>query len=153
MAPDRLRKHWRFALLASAPFTLMTAVPAFAQGASTANLGGIVPVAVVLGAGGFALVAVTLLRKLLRDGRMAQRQARGQIADLRALVDDYENLIGGSRELTIIWPESQVSKLSTLCAWRPGGRTEAAWPRRRGAMPGCSGQMMVSSRLPPIRFS
>lgn len=105
MAPDRLRKHWRFALLASAPFTLMTAVPAFAQGASTANLGGIVPVAVVLGAGGFALVAVTLLRKLLRDGRMAQLQAKGQIADLRALVDDYENLIGGSRELTIIWPE------------------------------------------------
>ncbi|MGV3573992.1 MAG: ATP-binding protein [Devosia sp.] len=83
----------------------MTAVPAFAQGASTANLGGIVPVAVVLGAGGFALFAVSALRKLSRDGRKAQRQAQEQIADLRALVDDYENLIGGSRELTIIWPE------------------------------------------------
>ncbi|CAN7588270.1 PAS-domain containing protein [Devosia sp. LjRoot3] len=81
------------------------AVPAFAQGASTANLGGIVPVAVVIGAGGFALVAVTVLRTILRDGRLAQRQAKGQIADLRALVDDYENLIGGSRELTVIWPE------------------------------------------------
>lgn len=105
MAPDPLRKHWRFAVAACAPLTLMMAVPAFAQGASTANLGGIVPVAVVIGAGGFALVAVTVLRTILRDGRLAQRQAKGQIADLRALVDDYENLIGGSRELTVIWPE------------------------------------------------
>lgn len=105
MAPDQLRKHWGFAGIASAPITLMMAVPAFAQGASTANLGGIVPVAVVVGAGGFALVAVTLLRTLTRDGRLAQRKANEQIADLRALVDDYENLIGGSRELTVIWPE------------------------------------------------
>lgn len=105
MAPDRLRKRWGFAGIASAPLTLMMAVPAFAQSASVANLGGIVPVALVVGAGGFALVAVTLLRTLLRDGRLAQRKARSQIADLRALVDDYENLIGGSRELTVIWPE------------------------------------------------
>jgi signal transduction histidine kinase len=103
----------------------MMAVPAFAQGASTANLGGIVPVAVVLGAGGFALVAVTLLRKLLRDGRLAQRQARGQIADLRALVDDYENLIGGSRELTVIWPEQPGTPprlLGQAAAVLPPGR-------------------------------
>ncbi|KQT44308.1 hypothetical protein ASG47_17295 [Devosia sp. Leaf420] len=68
-------------------------------------MGGIVPVAVAIGAGGFALVAVTLLRTLLRDGKLAQGKARAQIADLRALVDDYENLIGGSRELTVVWPE------------------------------------------------
>jgi hypothetical protein len=125
MAPDRLRKHWGFAITASAPLTLMMAVPAFAQGASTANLGGIVPVAVVLGAGGFALVAVTVLRKLLRDGRLAQRQARGQIADLRALVDDYENLIGGSRELTVIWPEQPGTPprlLGQAAAVLPPGR-------------------------------
>lgn len=105
MAPDRFRKHWGFAGFAAAPLTLMMAVPAFAQSASVANMGGIVPVAVAIGAGGFALVAVTLLRTLLRDGKLAQRKARAQIADLRALVDDYENLIGGSRELTVVWPE------------------------------------------------
>ncbi|KRA96809.1 hypothetical protein ASD83_17215 [Devosia sp. Root685] len=103
----------------------MMAVPAFAQGASTASLGGIVPVAVVIGAGGFALFAVTVLRTLLRDGRLAQRQARGQIADLRALVDDYENLIGGSRELTVIWPEQPGTPprlLGQAAAVLPPGR-------------------------------
>lgn len=125
MAPDQLRKHWRFAVAACAPLTLMMAVPAFAQGASTANLGGIVPLAVVIGAGGFALVAVTVLRKILRDGRLAQRQAKEQIADLRALVDDYENLIGGSRELTVIWPEQPGTPprlLGQAAAVLPPGR-------------------------------
>lgn len=107
MAPDQFRKHWGFATLASAPLSLLMAVPAFAQNASMANLGGIVPIAVAFGAGGFALVAVTVLRRHLREGRLAQRKAHAQIADLRALVDDYENLIGGSRELTVIWPEQQ----------------------------------------------
>lgn len=125
MAPDRLRKRWGFAVVASAPLTVMTAVPAFAQGASTASLGGIVPVAVVIGAGGFALVAVTVLRRLVRDGQLAQRQARAQIADLRALVDDYENLIGGSRELTVIWPEQPGTAprmLGQAAAVLPPGR-------------------------------
>lgn len=125
MAPDRLRKRWGFAGIASAPLTLMMAVPAFAQSASVAHLGGIVPVALVVGAGGFALVAVTLLRTLLRDGRLAQRKARAQIAELRALVDDYENLIGGSRELTVIWPEQPglpARLLGQAAAVLPPGR-------------------------------
>jgi len=105
MAPDRLRKHWGIAGIAAAPLTLMMAVPAFAQTSSMASFGGIVPLAVALGAGGFALVAVTLLRRLLREGRENQRKANEQVASLRALVDDYENLIGGSRELTVVWPE------------------------------------------------
>lgn len=125
MAPDLFRKRWGFAGIASAPLTLMMAVPAFAQGASTANLGGIVPVAVVIGAGGFALVAVTVLRTLLRDGRLAQRKAKAQIADLRALVDDYENLIGGTRELTVVWPEQPGTPprlLGQAAAVLPPGR-------------------------------
>lgn len=105
MAPEHFRKHWGFVGLVAAPLTLMMAVPAFAQSASMPNMGGLVPVAVAIGAGGFALVAVTLLRTRLRDGRLAERKAQEQIADLRAQVDDYENLIGGSRELTVIWPE------------------------------------------------
>jgi PAS domain-containing protein len=105
MAPDRLRKHWGFVGITAAPLTLMMAVPAFAQTSPMANLGGIVPLAVAVGAGGFAVVAVTLLRKLLRDGRANQRKSSEQVASLRALVDDYENLIGSGRELTVVWPE------------------------------------------------
>ncbi|WP_161796911.1 sensor histidine kinase [Devosia soli] len=111
--------------MAAAPLTLMMAVPAFAQTSSMASLGGIVPLAVAVGAGGFALVAVTLLRRLLREGREAQRKANEQVAGLRALVDDYENLIGGSRELTIVWPEQPNMPprfLGQAAAVLPAGR-------------------------------
>ncbi|MCP8886289.1 sensor histidine kinase [Devosia ureilytica] len=74
-----------------------------AQGFVPANLGGIAPFAVAIGAGGFALLSMALVRTLLTDSRAARRRAAEQIADLRALVDEYENLIGGSRELTVLW--------------------------------------------------
>lgn len=125
MAPDWLRKRWGFAAFASAPMTLLMAVPALAQGSATANMGGILPVAIAVGGGGFALVAVTLLGRLLRDGRQAQAKANEQVASLRALVDDYENLIGGSRELTIIWPEQAGTPprlLGQAAAVLPAGR-------------------------------
>lgn len=105
MAPDLLRKRWGVAILASAPLTLSTAVPAWAQGLSTLHLGGIAPMAVAIGAGGFAIVAVTVVRTMLKDGRAVRRRANEQIAGLRALVDDYENLIAGNRELTILWSQ------------------------------------------------
>lgn len=103
MTPDHFRKQLGFAGLAAAPLTLMTAVPALAQGLVPANLGGIAPFVVALGAGGFALLSMGLVRTLLKDSRAARRRAAEQIADLRALVDEYENLIAGTRELTVFW--------------------------------------------------
>ena len=103
MAPDTVRRHRGFAALVAAPLTLMTAVPALAQGFVPANLGGIAPLAVAIGAGGFALIAMAVLRTLLADGRAARQRAAEQIADLRAMVDEYENLLSGSRELTVLW--------------------------------------------------
>lgn len=103
MAPDRLRKQMGFAALVSAPLTLMTAVPALAQGFVPASLGGIAPLAIALGAGGFALLSMAVLRTILTDNRTMRRRAAEQIADLRALVDEYENLISGGSELTILW--------------------------------------------------
>jgi signal transduction histidine kinase len=103
MTPDHFRKQLGFAGLCAAPLTLVTAVPALAQGFVPANLGGIAPLAVAIGAGGFALLAMALVRTLLTDGRAARRRAAEQIADLRAMVDEYENLIAGSRELTVFW--------------------------------------------------
>lgn len=103
MAPDRLRKHRGFAILASTPLTLSTAAPAWAQGISTASLGGIAPIAVAVGAGCFAILAVTVVRTMLKENRAARRRDKERIAGLRALVDDYENLIAGNREITIVW--------------------------------------------------
>lgn len=70
-----------------------------------ANLGGIAPIAVAVGAGCFAVLAMTLVRTMVKQGRSDRRRANEQIAGLRALVDDYENLIAGNREITIVWSQ------------------------------------------------
>jgi signal transduction histidine kinase len=82
---------------------LVTASPALAQGLAPAHVGGIAPFAIAIGAGGFAVLAMALMRRLRNDNLDARRRAAEQIADLRALVDEYENLVAGSRELTVLW--------------------------------------------------
>ena len=123
MAPARLRKRWGFAGLASACLTLITAAPALAQGFAPASLGNIAPLAVAIGAGGFALISMTIIRRLLADNRAARRRAAEQIADLRALVDEYENLVSGSSELTILWSGQDGPRiLGQASAVLPPGR-------------------------------
>jgi signal transduction histidine kinase len=104
MAPDRLRKHWGFAALAAAPLTLLTAAPALAQASSsTLSLMAAAPLAIAAGAGGFALLAMAVVRTMLNDSKAARAKAAEQIAGLRALVDEYEALLSGTREVTILW--------------------------------------------------
>jgi signal transduction histidine kinase len=106
MAPDRFRKHWGFATTAAAPLTLLTAVPALAQGTQTASFAGAAPLAIAVGAGGFALLAMAVVRTMLADGKAARLKAAEQIAGLRALVDEYEALLSGTREVTVLWTEN-----------------------------------------------
>lgn len=106
MAPDGFRKHWGFAALAAAPLTLTTSVPALAQAATSATLIGAAPLAIAVGAGGFALIAVVAVRTVLKEGKAARVRAAEQIAGLRALVDEYEALLSGSRELTVLWTQN-----------------------------------------------
>lgn len=123
MTPDHFRKQLGFAGLCAAPLTLVTAVPALAQGLVPASLGGIAPFAVAIGAGGFALLSMVLVRTLLTDSRAARRRAAEQIADLRALVDEYENLIAGTRELTVLWQGHEPPRvLGQTGAVLPSGR-------------------------------
>lgn len=106
MAPDHFRKHWGFAGLCAAPLTLMTAVPALAQGINAASFVGAAPLAIAVGAGAFALLAMAVVRTVLVDGKAARQRAAGQIAGLRALVDEYEALLSGTREVTVLWTEN-----------------------------------------------
>lgn len=123
MAPDRFRKQLGFASLCAAPLTLVTAVPALAQGLVPANLGGIAPLAIAIGAGGFALLSMVVIRTMLKDGRAARHRAAEQIAGLRALVDEYENLISGSNELTLLWSGQERARvLGQAGAVLPRGR-------------------------------
>lgn len=103
MRPDGFRRRLGFALCGAATLTLLAAAPALAQGLSSSSLMGAVPLAIAVGAGAFALLAAAILRNFMRDGRTAQRRALGQIASLRALVDDYEALLSSTGEITVVW--------------------------------------------------
>ena len=103
MRPDGFRRRLGFALCGAAPLTLLTAAPAISQGLTSSTLVGAVPLAIALGAGAFALLALTVVRRMIHDGRRAERRAAGQVASLRALVDDYEALLSGGKEITVVW--------------------------------------------------
>lgn len=102
MLPERFRTRWGFALLGAGPLTLLTAAPALGQGLGPATVGAL-PIAVMLGGGAFAFIAVVLVRRARREGREAQRSAASQVAGLRALLDDYEALLSGAGEITVVW--------------------------------------------------
>ncbi|MEO8883849.1 MAG: PAS-domain containing protein, partial [Devosia sp.] len=77
-------------------------MPAAAQSNSSVVVGNL-PLAVALGAGGFAVLAMLALRKVARDGREARRQAGEQIAALRAQLEEFEALLSSGREVTVLW--------------------------------------------------
>ena len=106
MAPDHFRKHWGFATIAAAPLTVMTALPASAQTMTSASFAGAAPLAIAAGAGGFALLAMAVVRTMLANGKAARVRSAEQIAGLRALVDEYEALLSGTREVTVLWTEN-----------------------------------------------
>jgi signal transduction histidine kinase len=116
-----------FALCGAAPLTLLTAAPALAQTLSGAGVLGTIPLALAIGAGGFALLAAALIRKVIREGRATQRRASEQIAGLRSLLDTYEALLSGNGEVTIVWPANAAPKFlgSAATLLPPGHRIEA----------------------------
>lgn len=128
MAPDRVRNDWGFAGLSASLVTLLSASPALAQGISANNVMGAAPVAIALGAGAFALIAMALVRRMLHDNRSARHRAAEQIASLRARVDEYEALLSGGREIIVLWASAGegprfLGQASALLP--PGRRAEA----------------------------
>jgi len=102
MAPDHFRNSRGFAGTVASLTALTSASPALAQD-MTANLLGAAPVAISLGAGAFALIAVALVRRMVKDNRASRRQAATQVAAQRAQLDEYEALLSGSREVIVLW--------------------------------------------------
>ena len=88
---------------------------------------GTVPLAIAVGAGAFALLATAVVRRMIRDGRLAQSRSSEQIASLRALVDDYEALLSSTGEVTVVWSGRSSPKFfGPASSILPSGRrTEA----------------------------
>lgn len=128
MRPDRFRSAWGFAGSVTSLAALLSASPALAQGINTANVMGAAPVAIALGAGAFALIAVALVRRMLKDNETARQRAGEQVAGLRARVDEYEALLSGGREIVVLWSGAGqgprfLGQASALLP--PGRRAEA----------------------------
>jgi len=130
MAPERVRKGWGFAGLGASVITLVAASPALAQQQvfNANTIAGAMPLTVALGAGGFALLAMALIRRLLRDAKSARVKSHQQIATLRARVDEYEALLSGTGEVTVLWTENTEGPKflgQTSIILPPGRRPEA----------------------------
>jgi signal transduction histidine kinase len=89
---------------------------------------GAVPLSIALGAGAFALIAMALIRKLLKDARAARDTTTAQIGRLRALVDEYESLVSGMPEVIVLWtPNADGPKfLGQTAVVLPAGRRAEA---------------------------
>jgi len=125
MQPERFRGRLGFALCGAAPLTLFSAAPALSQGLNSSNLTGTVPIAIALGAGAFALLALALGRRVLREGNAAHKRAIEQVANLRSMVDDYEALLSGTGEVTVVWGSRSAGTpkfLGPASAVLPSGR-------------------------------
>ncbi|HEY4199362.1 MAG TPA: PAS-domain containing protein [Devosiaceae bacterium] len=112
-------------LLVAVPATLCSTMPALAASPfDAASINGTVPLALAIGAGAFALIAMTALRTAKRNGAAARERAGAQISGLRALVDEYEALLSGTRELTVLWAEGATEPkfLGQAGAVLPAGR-------------------------------
>ncbi|HEX4298018.1 MAG TPA: hypothetical protein VHZ56_08335, partial [Devosia sp.] len=141
-----------FALAGAATLTLLTAAPALSQGLSSSSLIGAVPLAIALGAGAFALLAMAVVRTMVRDGRQAQQRAAGRIADLRAQVDEYEALLSGTGEITVVWGGKATGPKflgPASAALAPGRRVDAIldFPSWLGA----SDAALLAERLTALR--
>ena len=127
MGPEKFRIRWGFGGCATSAMTLLSASPALAQGLNASMAVGAVPLFVALGAGAFALLAMALLRRMFRDSKASQARATEQIGHLRALVDEYEALLSGTREITVLWTENGEGPkfLGQSAVILPGQRPEA----------------------------
>jgi signal transduction histidine kinase len=95
---------------------------------NSANVMGAAPIAIALGAGAFALIAVALVRRILKDNSAARQRSGEQVAVLRARVDEYEALLSGGREIVVLWSSAGqgprfLGQASALLP--PGRRAEA----------------------------
>lgn len=103
MRPGGFRNDWGFVGCSAAPIALLTASPALATPLSTATVVANAPLAIALGAAGFAVLAMLALRRAKKQARRNEAQAAEQVAGLRALADDYEALLSASREIVVLW--------------------------------------------------
>lgn len=103
MGPDKIRSVLGFAGVTTSVAALLSASPSLAQGGVSGSVLGAAPIAIAIGAAAFGVIAGGLIRNVLREGKLARAQSARQVAELRAMVDEYEAMLSGAREVIVLW--------------------------------------------------
>jgi len=102
LALERFRKRSGFVGLA-AVCVLLLSTPAYAQSLTSSQWFGAAPLVIAIGAALFALIAMSVVRSLVKRDEIVRVAANGHISMLRSAVDDYEALLSGLPEITVMW--------------------------------------------------
>ncbi len=146
MAPEGFRRRRGFAgIVAARPDALCRAAPAVAQGFATSSLIGAMPLAIASAPGLSRCSRWPSFARIMRDGKAASRTRGCADRQPRALVDEYEALLSGTREVTVLWTEKAegakfLGQASVMLP--PGRRPEAILD----FTPGCRSEAGGNSR-------
>ncbi|RDE09395.1 sensor histidine kinase [Pelagibacterium lacus] len=123
MQPAGFRKRAGVAALSATGLVLASPVLAspIAPLAAT-SLSAAAPYAITLGAAGFALVSALLALKWRREADAARADSGERLGAMRAALDEFETLLAGMPEVTIIWRDTGIepSVLGPVSALLPG---------------------------------
>jgi signal transduction histidine kinase len=124
MGPEAIRNRLGLRFAGCSAFALASAAPATAQSFAVPLHTGTLPLALALGTVAFAIIAAAVGRRMIASARSGEARAKEQMSSLRALVDEYESLLAGSRELTILWrtADAEPQLLGQASAVLPVGR-------------------------------
>ena len=128
MQPAGFRKFTGFVSVGVAGAALLAASPALAAPFAATAISGAAPYTMALGAAGFGLVATLLALKWRREAEAAQLDASEKLGAMRAALDEFEGLLAGMPEVTIIWRDAGIepSVIGPITALLPGeNRTHA----------------------------
>ncbi len=106
MKPAGFRKLSGFVALSAAPVALIGASPALAAPVVSANVLSAAPYAIALGAAGFGLVATMMAARWRREAESASASSRARLGEMRAALDEFEMLLAGMPEVTILWKDA-----------------------------------------------
>ncbi|WP_164730614.1 sensor histidine kinase [Pelagibacterium montanilacus] len=107
-------------MLATAPVAVAT--PALAAPITSAAMTSLAPYAVALGAGGFGVAATLLAFRWRRRAELAEQRSAGRLGAMRAALDDFETLLSGMPEVTVVWKDAGIepSVLGPITSLLPG---------------------------------
>lgn len=122
MRPAEFRKLTGFVTLAAPPLSLLAASPALSAPLVSASLSSAAPYAIALGATGFGIVASLLALKWRGAADRVERHAAVRLRSMRAALDEFETLLSGMPEVTIVWRDNglEPAVLGPISVLRPG---------------------------------